>query len=282
MAVGESPALLRRLLGSRLKRHREAADLTQEGVSRHFEWHTAKVTRIETGRVAVTVRDVRDLLALYGISDPSEHETLADLARRSGQRTWWSEYRDVMRPGNYVGLEAGAASVRSWEPTILPGLLQTEAYMTALFNAGRPYDSQREIDKRVALRSTRQDHHLTGERPLRLGCIIDESVVHRVIGGPAVMAGQLKHLVAVSQLPQLTVQILPLSVGAHPFLGGPAALLEFSDTNMDVVYLEGLTEDHYERRSTEVAWYREEFDRLRAKAFDPQATTNVLERLAAG
>src|SRR3954463_13458571 len=100
----------RRRLGSELKRRRERGGLTQENVSRHFEWHAAKVTRIETARVAVTPRDVRDLLTLYGVGDQQYREALIELARLSRERSWWTDYRDIMRPGNFVGLEAGATA----------------------------------------------------------------------------------------------------------------------------------------------------------------------------
>src|SRR3712207_5484783 len=121
VSTDEGPTLRRRRLGSELKRCRERAGLTQENVSRHFEWHAAKVTRIETARVAVTPRDVRDLLSLYGVEDEQYREALMELARSSRQKTWWTDYRDIMRPGNFVGLEAEAASLRAWEPIIVPG-----------------------------------------------------------------------------------------------------------------------------------------------------------------
>lgn len=254
--------------------------MTQENVSRHFEWHAAKVTRIETARVTVTARDVRDLLTLYGVTDPDYREALVELARQSKERTWWTDYRDIMRPGNYVGLEDGARSMRSWEPIILPGLLQTEAYMRALLRTGRPSDPPHDIDRRVRLRLLRQHRRLAGERPLQFSAIIDESVVRRVVGGPAAMAEQLRHLINQAQMPNVTLQILPFDAGEHPFLGGSAALLEFPEsTHLDVVYLEGLAGDYYEEQPAEVARYREEFQRLSAKALDPRLTIKMIESL---
>src|SRR3954454_5775803 len=154
--IEEGPTLRRRRLGSELKKRREEAGLTQEQVSRHFEWHAAKVTRIETARVAVTPRDVKDLLTLYDVRDQEYRDALIELARLSRERTWWTDYRDIMRPGNFIGLEAGASAMRAWEPIILPGLLQTEGYMRALLRTGRPYDSPEALARRVALRLTRQ------------------------------------------------------------------------------------------------------------------------------
>lgn len=279
MSTDEGPTLRRRRLGAELKRCRERAGLTQESVSRHFEWHSAKVTRIETARVAVTPRDVRDLLTLYGIQDEQYREALLELARASKQKTWWTDYRDIMRPGNYVGLEAEASMLRVWEPIVVPGLLQTEAYMQALMRTGRSWEPPEQMARRVALRQKRQAR-LTGTNPLELDAIVDESIVRRTIGGPAVMEAQLRHLIDMALLPNVTVQILPFDAGEHPFLGGSAALLEFRETtHLDVVYLEGLAGDLYEEQHSEVARYRAEFERLSERALDPRLTLKMIESL---
>jgi transcriptional regulator with XRE-family HTH domain len=279
MSVDEGPTLRRRRLGAELKRFREAAGLTQEYVSRHFEWHAAKVTRIETARVAVTPRDVRDLLTLYGVHDEAYREALMTLARQSRERTWWTDYRDIMRPGNFVGLEAEASSMRVWEPIVLPGLLQTEAYMRALMRTGRSSDPPESIDRRVALRIKRQDR-LTGPSPLRLSAIIDESVIRRVVGGAGAMGDQLRHLIDRAQLPNVTLQILPFDAGEHPFLGGSAALLEFSETtHSDVLYVEGLAGDYYEEQPLEVARYRNELERLSSMALDRRMSVKMIENV---
>jgi len=279
VSVDEGPTLRRRRLGAELKRCRESAGLTQEYVSRHFEWHSAKVTRIETARVAVTPRDVRDLLALYRVDDQEYCEALVALARLSREKTWWTDYRDLMRPGNFVGLEAEASSMRTWEPILLPGLLQTEAYMRALMRSGRSSDPPQHIDRRVSLRLRRQGR-LTSSPTLTLVALIDESVVRRVIGGSEVMNEQLRHLIEVAQLPNVTLQILPFGAGEHPFLGGSAALLEFRETtHPDVVYLEGLAGDLYEEQPSEVGRYRDEFDRLSVMALDHRLSLKMIEGL---
>jgi transcriptional regulator with XRE-family HTH domain len=279
MSVDEGPTLRRRRLGAELKRCREAAGLTQEYVSRYFEWHAAKVTRIETARVAVTARDVRDLLTLYGVQDDEYREALIGLARQSRERTWWTDYRDVMRPGNFVGLEAEASSMREWAPIVLPGLLQTEAYIRALMRTGRSSDPPESIDRRVALRIKRQDR-LTGPNPLTLSAIVDESVIRRVVGGADVMGDQLRHLLSRAQLPNVTLQILPFDAGEHSFLGGSAALLEFRETtHLDVLYLEGLAGDYYEEQPLEVARYRNELERLSSMALDRRMSVKMIENM---
>jgi transcriptional regulator with XRE-family HTH domain len=279
MSVDEGPTLRRRRLGAELKRCREAAGLTQEYVSRYFEWHAAKVTRIETARVAVTARDVRDLLTLYGVQDDEYREALIGLARQSRERTWWTDYRDIMRPGNFVGLEAEASSMREWAPIVLPGLLQTEAYIRALMRTGRSSDPPESIDRRVALRIKRQDR-LTGPNPLTLSAIVDESVIRRVVGGADVMGDQLRHLLSRAQLPNVTLQILPFDAGEHSFLGGSAALLEFRETtHLDVLYLEGLAGDYYEEQPLEVARYRNELERLSSMALDRRMSVKMIENM---
>ena len=278
MTVDESPTLRRRRLGAELKRCREAAGLTQEAVSRHFEWNTAKLTRIETARVAVTARDVRDLLTLYGRLDEDYRDAMVELARLSKERSWWTDYKDVLRPGNFVGLEAGAAAMRVFEPVVVPGLLQTEAYIRALMRSGSDAP-QAVTDRRIQLRLQRQAR-LSGTNPLELAAIVDESVLRRNIGGEAVMRDQLQHLVDIAQSPNVTIRILPLDFGEHLFLGGPAALLEFRETtHLDVVYLEGLAGDYYEEQPSEVARYREEFDRLGAGALDHRMSLKMIESL---
>jgi hypothetical protein len=248
-------------------------------VSREFEWHAAKVTRIETARVAVTARDVKDLLSLYGVNDENYREALMTLARQSREKTWLTDYRDLMRPGNFVGLEQEASSMRAWEPLVLPGLLQTEAYMRALMRSGRSSDPERVVDRRVALRLKRQGR-LRGAGTLKLSAVVDEAVVRRTIGGPAVMEQQLRSLIDAAQLPNVTFQILPFDAGEHPFLGGPAALLEFREsTHPDVVYLEGLAGDLYEEQPSEVGRYRDEFERLSAMALDARLSLKMIEGL---
>lgn len=279
VAVDEGPTLRRRRLAAELKKCREEAGLTQEHVSRHFEWHSAKVTRIENARVPVTPRDVNDLLTLYRVGDSEYRDALMTLARLARQRGWWTGYKDVMRPGNFVGMEADASSAKVWEPIVLPGLLQTEQYMRALMGSGRSHDPQHVIDRRVELRKTRQ-RRLSGPSPLTLWAIIDESVIRRHVGGPEVMRGQWQRLVATAELPNVTLQILPFTAGEHAFLGGSIALLEFPDVaHLDVVYLEGLAGDYYEEQPAEVKRYRVEFERLSTLALSREESIGMIQRL---
>ena len=280
MPVDEGPTLRRRRLGTELRRCREAAGMTQEQVSRRFEWHAAKVNRIETARVSVTPRDVRDLLTVYGVQDDDYRESLLILARTSRERAWWAEYRDVVRPGSFVALEAEASTMRNWEPVFIPGLLQTEDYMRALFATRSKLlaDPQPNLDRAVSLRLTRQ-RRLDGDDPLELSAIIDESVVHRTIGGARVMADQLRHLLAVSELPTVSLRILPYAAGEHPFLGTSMAILEFREApELDLVYVEGFGR-HYLKLPAEVDQCRDAFDRLSLACLDRCETMTMIKEL---
>jgi transcriptional regulator with XRE-family HTH domain len=276
--VDEGPTLRRRRLGAELRRCRDAAGMTQEQVSRRFEWHSAKVNRMETARVSVTPRDVRDLLDLYDVGDEGYRESLLRMARTSREKAWWAEYREVVRPGSYIALESEASTVRNWEPDVVPGLLQTEAYMRVLFSANAEADP----DRGVALRVARQ-RRLTGDNPVELSAIIDESVVHRSIGGPEVMAGQLRHLIAIVELPSVTLRILPYTAGGHPFLGTPMAVLDFRDApELDVVYVEGYDRQHYIKDRAEVDRCRDDFERLSRACLDECATNALIKAQLSG
>ena len=252
--------------------------MTQEQVSRRFEWHSAKVNRIETARVSVTPRDVRDLLDLYAVHEERYREDLLNLARASREKAWWSEYRDVVRPGSYIAMESEASEVLNWEPDVVPGLLQTEAYMRALFSVHADADGERS----VAIRRERQ-RRLTGDNPIELSAVIDESVVHRSIGGPHVMAEQLGHLIAVAELPSVTLRLLPYAAGEHPFLGASMAILGFRDApELDVVYAEDFGQQHYVKNPDEVRRWRDGFERLTRACLDEFATTAMIKSRLSG
>lgn len=274
--AGDGPTVRRRRLGLELKKAREAAKLTQETVSAHFEWNSAKLTRMETGRVSVTARDVKDLLILYGVTDQDYIRAMQDVARKSKQRSWWTDYKDILR-SNYVGLEADAASVREWEPIIVPGLLQTEGYMRTLMRASGPIRSIQDLDRRVELRLKRQERLIDTTDPLYLSAILDESVLRRRVGGPEVMREQLSHLIKGAKLPNVNLQVLPPDAGEHALLGGAAILVEFPDADeLDVVFLEGIAGEYCEGDPAEVARYRRIFERLSATARNRRDTLKAI------
>ncbi|GIF20433.1 transcriptional regulator with XRE-family HTH domain [Actinoplanes tereljensis] len=282
MPRAEGPTLRRRRLGAELRRCREAAKLTQEQVSQRFEWHPAKVTRIETAKVSVTPRDVRDLLDMYGVDDREYRDSLVDMARSSREQSWWTQYRDILPPDSFVGFEAEAAAIRSWEPVVLPGLLQTEAYMRALFAVSLSAERLVLIDRITSLRLARQ-RRLREDPPLKLFAIVDESVIRRPIGGRQVMAEQLRHLLAVSELPTVTLRVLPYDAGEHALLGVSIAILEFpGGADPDIVYVEGpIRSRQFVRQPAEVGQYRDVFAQLSRRCLDQQSTTVMIKSVLA-
>src|SRR6266540_5359686 len=212
MARGNSPTVRRRRLASELRRLREASQLTIDEVGEKLECSASKISRIETGHVGVTPRDVRDMLELYAI-DEDQREALVQLAREARKKGWWHAYNEVFT-GAFVGLEAEASSLHTFQALLVPGLLQTDDYMRAVIKAIRPDNGDDEVRKRVAGRLTRQKM-LTDTQPPEYWAILDEAVLHRTVGGPAIMREQLLRLIEVSDLPHVTLQVVPFSAGAH-------------------------------------------------------------------
>jgi Domain of unknown function (DUF5753) len=232
------------------------------------------MSRAQTG-------DVRDMLEVYGVTG-DEAEALVQLAREARKRGWWTAYNDVFT-GTYVGLESEAASMHSYEPQIIPGLLETEDYTRALIRAGSVrYDSD-EIERRVQARMARQEI-LTRPEALEIWAVLDEPVIRRPIGGPAVMRAQLQHLLDVTAPSNstITLQILPLAIGSHPGLSGPFLILDFpSSEDPSVVYLETATDGLYLEETAEIERYTLMFDHLRASALSTAESASLIARVVA-
>ena len=246
-------------------------------------WHPTKVTRIETGQwTRLNLRDVRDLLDIYGVTDEAQREALIQLARDARQRGWWHSYGDVL-PSEYshfIGLEADAASVRTFQHVLVPGLLQTEGYARAVIQAFRPSDNAEGIDRRVDVRHERQ-RRVTEERSLQLSAVLGEGVVHQLVGGREVTAEQLRFLAHANDLPNVMVQVLPYAAGAHVAMVGSFEILGFPEpVDPDVVYLENMASALFLEEPDEITRYVQVFDYLRAAALSPQASGDMLTRAA--
>src|SRR6266702_7466825 len=191
----QNPTLRGRRLAMELLRRREATGMSREEVARQLEWSTSTIFRIETGRSRPQPGNVRTLLELYGVTGP-ERDGLIQLARDARQPGWWHSFRDVLpNPYEvYIGLEAGAATIRNFEPVVIPGLLQTEEYARATFRNGPRELDRDEVERRVQVRMARQRILARDDRP-RLWVVIDEAVIRRVVGSPEVMREQLLHLI---------------------------------------------------------------------------------------
>jgi transcriptional regulator with XRE-family HTH domain len=234
-----SAAVQRLRLRTQLRKARTSAGLTQKQVAAKMEWSPSKLIRIEAGEVGISVNDLRPLLAEYGITDQDRIDALLDLARGS-RKMPFSEYRDIYSKEflEYLAMESSASVIRFFNPLVLPGLLQTEEYATAVIRAYTRHASEEDIERMIEARLARQDL-LQEEGTPELSFILDESVIRRQVGGRGVMRAQLRHLAELTTHPKVDVQVLPFSIGAHNAMLGPFVLFEFDVDEMpDAVYLE--------------------------------------------
>jgi transcriptional regulator with XRE-family HTH domain len=268
-----SPAVRRRELGALLRALRMKKGLTVEQVAANLLCSPSKVSRMETGHVPATLRDIRDLCDLYGVTDESRREHMMQLALEGKQQGWWQAYD--LPYSKYVGLEAEAVSIHGYQSSVVPGLLQTTDYARALHEAAAPRLSPDIIEQRVEVRLIRQQL-FTRERPPSFKEVIDEAALHRVVGGAGVMRRQLERLIEACDLPNVTIQIVPFSAGAHPALESNFKILELLPPSPDVVYLEGLFGSFYLERAEELDSFRLVFDRLQVMALSPEKSIELI------
>ncbi|GAA2167373.1 helix-turn-helix transcriptional regulator [Actinomadura napierensis] len=275
---GSGSTVRRILLGSQLRRLREQRGVTRQDAGYVIRASESKISRLELGRVSFKERDVDDLLTLYGVGDKAERDALIQLAREANTPGWWHRYNDVL-PGwfqTYVGLEESAALIRTYELQFVPGLLQSEGYARAVIRLGNAGAAEHEIDQRVELRLQRQER-LTGPDAPRLWAVIDEGALRRPIGGPEVMRGQFEHLIEMSKLPNVTIQIMPFRFGGHAAEGGAFTILRFPEQDLpDVVYVENLTGAMYLDKRDDVDTYLQAMERLCVDSATPERTVELL------
>lgn len=275
MTVPGGPVLGRRRLAQALRSYRVSADRTIAEVADHLECSPAKVSRMETGAVKVRAQDLRAMTELYGIEE-TERELLYSLVRQSRQRAWWHAYTDVVPPESAIlyGLEDGAVSIEQFAPSLVPGLLQTEGYARALIESAGGDGTQ--LERRVQLRLRRQEL-LLRPQPCELHVLLDESVVHGLIGGRDVMAEQLTRLLDVGALPHVSVQVLPFEAGAHPAAGVAFTLFDFSTRSAaPVVYTEQLSRNSYVDQADEIATYRSAWEKACELAAPPERSLEMV------
>lgn len=274
-----SPTVLRILLGTQLRRLRTEKGISREDAGYSIRASHAKISRLELGQVSFKQRDVADLLTLYGVTDPAEREPLLALAKQANAPGWWHKYGDLLPAWFevYIGLEGAASSIRTYENQFVPGLLQTPVYARAVIELAHEKASKAELDRRVALRTTRQKRLESG---LTLWAVIDEAVVRRTLGGSETMREQIAYLLDVTAEHNVTVQIMPFDRGGHAAAGGPFSILRFPERELpDVVYMEQLTSALYLDKPADSDHYMEVMDRLSIQAEEPRATRRFLERL---
>jgi transcriptional regulator with XRE-family HTH domain len=277
------PTVLRMLLGSQLRELREAAGISPDQAGYEIRGSRSKISRLEHGRVGFKERDVSDLLALYGVPDGERRDHMMLLAKQANNQGWWAKYDDVLPDWfeTYVGLEQATSLIRTYELQFVPGLFQTEDYARAVTILGHRSASADEIERRVSLRLKRQQ--LLGAPNPRVWAVIDESALRRPLGGRGVMRAQLRHLLEVADLPQVTLQLMPFERGGHSAAGGSFAILRFAEPDLpDIVYIEQLTGALYLDRREELDHYREVMNSLSAEAETPADSVALLARIIKG
>lgn len=279
---GGGPTVRRMVLGGQLRRLREAAGVTRAEAGYLIRGSESKISRLELGRVGFKERDVADLLAMYGVNEAAERDALLDMVTRSNEPGWWHRFNDLMPQWfhDYVGLEESASRIQAYELQFVPGLLQTEDYARAIASHGQPDSASDAVERRVALRMRRQKLLLGPDAP-RMWAVIDESVLHRPIGGSAVLRAQLDHLLELTAMPRITLQVVPY------YLSGYAAesaftVLRFAEPELpDIVYIEHLGGAIYQDKTEEIEPYARALDRLAVDGETPDRTRQWLSKVRA-
>jgi transcriptional regulator with XRE-family HTH domain len=280
MATG--PTVRRRRLGTELRRLRDSSGFKLEEVATELGVAPSTLSRIETGKAPTKSAYLSQMLEMYGVADTAQRQVLIDMAREGHRKGWWAAYDDVLPSGFdiYVGLEAETAAIRSYEISVVHGLLQTPDYARAVLREMFPRHTAQQIDRLVDLRIERQ-HRFDDLPPLELWAILDEAVIRRAVGGPAIMRRQLHRLAVDAERAGTTIQILPFSCGAHAAHGGPFSILEFPDrSDSEVAYVESVAGYIYLEKDRDVRARSEAFGRLRAAALSPGASCDLIAQVA--
>lgn len=279
--------VLGRQLGDELKRLREAAGVSMAEAAEVLECTRAKISRLENGHVPVRAPDLNALMDAYKIEKLETRERLSALARKANRRRrdgWWHQYGSVLGDAyrDQIEMEAICDRVRTYESQLIPGLLQTAEYGRAVTVASRAWQTPEEIDQFVEVRLSRQQR-LTDESPLELWAVLAEGVLHQQVGGASVMRAQLEHVLTTADLPNVTVQVMPYSRGAHSGMFGPYVVLSFPQvSSLDLVLTEIPTGNIWVEREPEVAYYRALFDDARKAALPPADSLALIHRTAKG
>ncbi|QKW32499.1 helix-turn-helix domain-containing protein (plasmid) [Nocardiopsis flavescens] len=276
-----SPTVRRRRLSAVLRKFRHDHGKTLEEVADALEWSRGRLAHMEGNKwTRPDLGNIRQLLDYFEVAEATEREAILDLARQSRERGWWTKFKDVFGTDSLVGFEEEASVISTWQPVVIPGLLQTEGYAAASIRASLARPSE-EVARRVEARMARQDI-LAGDQPPTVWAVIDESALHRIPTGEGVAAGQLQHLIEVAEDPDngVTIQILPFIAGLHPGVSGPFVILDFPD-EMDapIVYLESRTEGLFLEEPEEVSEYRLVFDHLQVTAQSHAESIGTMKKI---
>ncbi len=271
-----SPTVRRRELGAMLRILRNERGLTVDQVAGDLLCSPSKVSRMETGQRGATLRDIRDLCDLYRVTDPVERERLMSLAQEGRQQGWWQSYS--LKHRTYVGLEQEAQALTIFQSAVVPGLFQVADYTRAIHRVGSPPFAEEEIEERVDERGKRQ-HILTEAGSPRVEVLLDEAVLRRQVGSATVMRGQLSHLIGMTEQPNITIQVIPFSAGAHPALESNFTILEFAGQAPTIVHTESLAGQFYLEKQQDIERYLLALDLLRDLAFDPKESARAMAKV---
>jgi transcriptional regulator with XRE-family HTH domain len=280
-----SPAVSRRRLRTELRRARDEAGLTQEHVARAMDWSLSKLIRIENGTNSISTNDLKILVQHYGITDEKRIAELVSLSKASRERSWWSSHPGIAKPlAELIEYESAAHVSRHYEDLVFPGLLQTTDYMRASTRQLAPDLTADRIDAVVEVRVKRQAELFKRAEAPRLYFVLDEAVIRRVVGGTDVMRGQLQQLIEASDMPNVTVEVVPFTAGLVPGLQTAFVIHEFlDDADDELLYLENPHGDLViQNNQDEILSYRKEFERLREASLGPQGTIDFLREVIAG
>jgi transcriptional regulator with XRE-family HTH domain len=280
--MANGPTVRRRRLGTELRKLRESNGYKLEEVAARLGVAPSTLSRIETGKAPTKSAYLSQVLDMYGVADPQQRQVLVDMAREGHRKGWWAAYDDVLPSGFdiYVGLEAETAAVRGYEVSVVPGLLQTPGYARAVLREMFARHTTEQIERLVDLRIERQ-RRFDDDPPIELWAVLDEAVIRRPVGGNSVMRDQLEHLVAATDRPGVTMQVLPFGCGAHAGHGGPFSILEFPNrSDSEVAYVESVVGIIYLEKDKDVRARSEAFDRLRAAALAPGASADLITQAA--
>ncbi|MGW4218361.1 helix-turn-helix domain-containing protein [Streptomyces bacillaris] len=268
----------RRRLGAELKRLREKAGVSMEVAAERIGGDKPKISRQENGRQGVSKLEIEALLALYGVSDDRLRTALTTLAREGRRKGWWAQYGDILTAGfqEWLSIESDAARILAFQPMLVPGLLQTADYAAEVIGCAEKDATQAKRDSYLEVRKARQEI-FQRDNPPQYVCLLDEAVLRREVGGPAVMEGQLAQILKVNNPPKLTIQVVPFGQGWHAGAHGPFNIYSYPDPmDLDVVNLGYLDGALYLEEDDSVKRYQLAFDELRGTALTTRQSMELV------
>jgi transcriptional regulator with XRE-family HTH domain len=285
MGSAESPAAARRRLRLALRRAREAKGLTQGHVAEALDWSLSKIQRIESGEVTVSRNDLLAALAYLDVTDQKRVEQLVQLAKTSRLKGWWDDarYREHLTPAllQLIQFEAEASAIRAFCPTLIPGLLQTRAYGHYILNYWKDELTAVDLDVRLDVRVRRREFVLDRPDPPDLFVVLDESVLHRMVGGPEVTAEQLNSLLEAMKSPKVVVRVFPFHSPAPLTMVSHFNILDLGDEENAVVYRESLHTDYIEHSMLAIQLYRRRFEQAWENAISEEDSGNFIADIQA-